>query len=1049
VPASVWRTRTGVYRNSGTLSVDVEAYAAPGDVSIVSVDFTVTLDGGSPTVVSVTAPELRTPNYSDGDSPVPGVVPSSGMAPTFMYGFDLDFATFADKAEVTAEVVVSGAGGPFTVPGGSVIAYRADSANRPNTATKYCNYDTGSDSTGDGSNGNPYKTARKAADEVLATHPSRDGGGGRVIVQPCELIWFGNGGLSDWYTSEHWPFTIEFQDGVVIRTKDDGTESPIFGAYGIDGANNRNFIKLVGSGSATAAKIGSSFDVSNPQRHPQIWTGYKAYPCEIWLWIDGLRCGSQHWTEGQVSIRFDEPTEPGGLWLAISGANATWKRWGSCLRVEGASDHIVDFTDAHDCVAQDCSILFFGGSTSDPTTHEMSYSLCNVVAHNMKIGVEEERGYVDLMPLGSGDLVASTQSGGVHDGKLRIDHATDDVYGTRYGLIATDKVSTLTNFEEVIGAQLQGADYWYAYVKNWPSVEALGSYVVSGIYSGLEGAQFRILEAGTNGSGRPYVILDAVGIATENCPAPSGSVYPRIFNGNADLSWAPHGGTDHMFQAPNQLVDSIRSNVCLYDLDGTQGPFMEVVAITRCAFVNYNHYSQQGSVNPGIYYLPWAHASMAVTDLVIANCSWGGSWYFDASQTWSNCLIVNNVFREIGPDGPADGVLGSIVSHNHRQVGGTWGANGTTGDWYLVEPQSSTVHSFEPTLAAKGYSTYSFPAPAEFLWPEGYTRGGWTNSAEQDWFVEPDGPSVYGFLPLFGAGGTAEAPVSGSFDGLLPFWLDSFARVAIAADAEGLLPIFGGGSDATTGGVFAAVEGFLPLFGAGATVALGSTGGIFPGEGGGDIYGFLPMFGRADSFTATPVLAQGLLTVAVPYTGTLSRVIRAPGRIVINPTQDFRSDAFPFGGREIGRANLCSLTPLGQRYLVENEGMGEVGDILQAGNRWVFACFVRGWDDDALELLMANGWDKGDRSQHSVFSAPGSQFAGRSALHRGVVLAFIPDDLINVPAVVLYHAVPDWTDGSEMAFRRGEELGLPLTFECMRDDEGRILKIGRLVDLDL
>jgi hypothetical protein len=60
---------------------------------------------------------------------------------------------------------------------------------------------------------------------------------------------------------------------------------------------------------------------------------------------------------------------------------------------------------------------------------------------------------------------------------------------------------------------------------------------------------------------------------------------------------------------------------------------------------------------------------------------------------------------------------------------------------------------------------------------------------------------------------------------------------------------------------------------------------------------------------------------------------------------------------------------------------------------------------------------------------------------------FVPDDLIHVPAILIYRGIPDFQDGAEMAFQRGEELGLPMAVECLRDTQNRILEIGRLADM--
>lgn len=181
--------------------------------------------------------------------------------------------------------------------------------------------------------------------------------------------------------------------------------------------------------------------------------------------------------------------------------------------------------------------------------------------------------------------------------------------------------------------------------------------------------------------------------------------------------------------------------------------------------------------------------------------------------------------------------------------------------------------------------------------------------------------------------------------------------------------------------------------------------------------------------------------------GRSVRIIRGPGRIVVNPVEPLATSTYPHGGVEIGRANMVILRPLGQSYAVEHEDTGEVGDIIEAGQRWVLTMFLRGWDDEAVAALLSRGHSVGEQTQHAVFSVPGSHQAGTSEIQHAVSLLFVPDDLVNVPALMCYRAVPDWQDGAELAFRRGAEVGIPMAFECVRDDSGRILQIGRLHDL--
>lgn len=181
--------------------------------------------------------------------------------------------------------------------------------------------------------------------------------------------------------------------------------------------------------------------------------------------------------------------------------------------------------------------------------------------------------------------------------------------------------------------------------------------------------------------------------------------------------------------------------------------------------------------------------------------------------------------------------------------------------------------------------------------------------------------------------------------------------------------------------------------------------------------------------------------------GNVARVLRAPGTVYINPT-NLGEDA-PNYGTEIGKTNVVAMQTLGTQFRVWSEGYGEATDILEANHEVVVSMFVRGWDDDAVELLLPDGYELGATSGHATFAIPGSAVPGASALARAVSVLYIPDDVLQVPALLVYRGVPDWTEGAELAFQRGSELGLPISFDCLRDGNDNILRIGRLADLSL
>jgi hypothetical protein len=181
--------------------------------------------------------------------------------------------------------------------------------------------------------------------------------------------------------------------------------------------------------------------------------------------------------------------------------------------------------------------------------------------------------------------------------------------------------------------------------------------------------------------------------------------------------------------------------------------------------------------------------------------------------------------------------------------------------------------------------------------------------------------------------------------------------------------------------------------------------------------------------------------------GNVSRVIRGPGRWVEGPTD--LTAAYPYGGVEIGKSRQVVVRNAGRGMRIVSEGLGEGTDVLGQDNRWVVAFFLRGWDDDAVSRLLTDNYVVGPVTGHAMFAVPAASDPGASNLGRARVLLYVPDDLINVPAILIYRGVPDWTEGAEIAFQRKDEIGLPIAVELFRDANNNMLKIGRFADLSL
>lgn len=180
-----------------------------------------------------------------------------------------------------------------------------------------------------------------------------------------------------------------------------------------------------------------------------------------------------------------------------------------------------------------------------------------------------------------------------------------------------------------------------------------------------------------------------------------------------------------------------------------------------------------------------------------------------------------------------------------------------------------------------------------------------------------------------------------------------------------------------------------------------------------------------------------------------AKIARAPGRVVINPTIEPSTGTFPFGGKQIGKVNQARFTRTSAPIPIFHEGSGEIGDVLEGPNRYSFSCFLRGWDDDAISAMFGTQASVGADSGHTVVLLPSLISPGKSAFARGLKVLYVPDDALNIPALLIYNAIPDMAEGADMMFQRGAELGVSMSFECTRDSYGRVAAIGRIGDLRL
>lgn len=201
------------------------------------------------------------------------------------------------------------------------------------------------------------------------------------------------------------------------------------------------------------------------------------------------------------------------------------------------------------------------------------------------------------------------------------------------------------------------------------------------------------------------------------------------------------------------------------------------------------------------------------------------------------------------------------------------------------------------------------------------------------------------------------------------------------------------------------------------------------------------------SYTILPTLAAAADPSLFTSMPKARGILHATGRVVVNPTN--LSAAYPYGGVEVGLTRGAVLRNLSTGLVVFSEGFGGITDVLEPDDHWVFVCQLRGANDNALRVFFPDHQSEGATTRHRVLTMPNSSYAGASALGRAVVLLFVPDDLVNVPALLIHTAIPDFDDSAEILLQRREEYSIPVAFQCLRGSTGKCWQTGRLPDLTL
>lgn len=501
---SAWRTPSGIRRTApgSTLSVDLEAFTNETvEGGIDRVEFSLVENGGAPTVITVSAPSLRHPNFSDQDSYLPGV--ASGMAPFWGYGITLDCDTLDPGTVVVTAVAYSSAGWRTEIPGSVTLYNDTDGSDRrPSTKQIFCS-PSGNDANDGLSRANPKQSIVRAIEAARAnpagsTSADMDCGGAEVVLVAGAHEWAGGAwSVGDWHTSGNWWLTITSEAGATLTAA---------GAYPARYLTARGYSS---GGICRMRFVGARWTTSGG--------GVVFVPTGVAAetWWDGLEAGSQFWDPGQhYSVRF---AEDNAEIVTLDGAGTLVRR-ANCVRKRGCVTAFHGWTSLQDVLIEN-----FIGVATQLVGAEERQGFLNVLFKSQRytVGVA---GWADVT--GGANLSVTIPVAG----QMRID-AT-----------AGMSMDFAAGFSELVGT-----GYWGCQTGNFPTPANNGT--------------FAILATGTNGSGFPYVVLDNPSAVAEVGNPTAYLVTARISTGEIYINAIHPDG----LQVNTAALDNVYSHVRLED----------------------------------------------------------------------------------------------------------------------------------------------------------------------------------------------------------------------------------------------------------------------------------------------------------------------------------------------------------------------------------------------------------------------------------------------------------------------------------------------------
>lgn len=181
----------------------------------------------------------------------------------------------------------------------------------------------------------------------------------------------------------------------------------------------------------------------------------------------------------------------------------------------------------------------------------------------------------------------------------------------------------------------------------------------------------------------------------------------------------------------------------------------------------------------------------------------------------------------------------------------------------------------------------------------------------------------------------------------------------------------------------------------------------------------------------------------------LTKIFQVPGRLVANPTSF--AGSFPYGGTALGAARAITLVPGVKHKEVPIDPLGvQAAEVVYLGSSFRLVTTCRGFDPDAVSTVFPNVSTPANGvtspAQRTIQDGTGvTTKAGTLRSAAAVELAFVAEDALEHPSVLLYRAIPVLDPSTAIVHAMGEFWEFTVGWIAIpRASDGKSASIGLL-----